>query len=224
MFVKRNPGRKGPSNRQVYVPHDQRELNPSPIPIRTQKEAEFYYKQLQGMGLINPPTDNYKPEIIIIKKVQQNTWITFDMNETDQSIKTSTIRSSDCDAYDIYGNKLDKTKYDLVNILNQTGYKLYPILCTGALTFYNGTAVSRNMYSVELNGNRNTIPVAAETNYRIYNDWPDFVKAYPCHQNGDLLYCCYSDSSSTSTPVFFNAYQPYFNARCYEITCIVVPQ
>ena len=60
MLVNRKSTRKGPKYSQIYVPHDQRQLNPPPRIIQTEKEAQNYLHQLKQMGYINTPKRSYE--------------------------------------------------------------------------------------------------------------------------------------------------------------------
>lgn len=227
MFNRRKRSyRKGPPTNQIYVPHDQRNINQDPIPITTEKQAQYYYKQLYDMGYIQEPVDNYTPNVLLITRTNTANWLYFHL-DYDQSVKDSNITADSCNVYDMNGNELDKTKYDLVNILNQNGYKLYPVLCRSQLGFVNTTSSSRNLTKKYLDTSYvdENVSVAANSYYGIGDAHPQQWRAgYPINQEDIYFWVDYDDMSSTATPFMYQGSSFNFQFASRQMICFVTPQ
>lgn len=129
MFNKRRRSyRKGPPANQIYVPHDQRQLNPDPIPIMTEKQAQFYYKQLKDMGYIPPqiPPPDTDYQIFKIGTIDNTYGIKFQLNN-DQTIRWYASLPPNLNVLDMNNQPIDQKYYDQINNkLAQNGYKIYP--------------------------------------------------------------------------------------------------
>lgn len=226
MFNRRKRSyRKGPPANQIYVPHDQRNINQDPIPITTEKQAQYYYKQLYDMGYIQEPVDNYSPNVLLITRTNPANWLYFHL-DYDQSIKNSNINATDCNVYDMNGNELDKTKYDLVNILNQNGYKLYPVLCRSQLGFVNTTSSSKSLTKKFLDTNTSsTVSVSANAYYGIGDAHPQEWRAgFPINQEDIYLWVDYDDMATTATPFMYQGSSFSFQFASRQMICFVTPQ
>lgn len=226
MFNRRRRSyRKGPPANQIYVPHDQRKLTADPIPIMTEKQAQYYYNQLKDMGYIPEPVDNYTPNVLLLTRANPANWLYFHL-DYDQSVKNSNINATNCNVYDMNGNELDKNKYDLVNILNQNGYKLYPVLCRSQLGFVNTTNSSKNLTKKYLDNNTSTnVSVAANSYYGIGDAHPQEWRAgYPINQEDIYFWVDYDDMATTATPFMYQGSSFNFQFASRQMICFVTSQ
>lgn len=170
MFNKRKRSyRKGPPANQIYVPHDQRQLNPNPIPIMTEKQAQFYYRQLKDMGYI-PPQQTQDIQVFQIATADQSYKIKFKL-DADETVTWYGSLPENLNLTDMNGQPIDPQYYgQIVDKLNQNGYKTYPFLLL-------------NEPRIENHSTDQTVPVqgiynSASTNFYTVNVQPGHYTSF----------------------------------------------
>lgn len=191
MFNKRRRSyRKGPPANQIYVPHDQRQLNPDPIPIMTEKQAQYYYKQLKDMGYIPPqiPPPETDYQIFKIGTIDNTYGIKFQLN-ADQSIRWYASLPPNLNVLDINNQPLDQKYYDQINNkLAQNGYKIYPGKLLYQPALYNDQSSGYVKVDGLYNSDANTTLYSQQVQAGHNTSWNYIQTAYISSIAGDLAY------------------------------------
>lgn len=229
MFNRRRRSyRKGPPANQIYVPHDQRNINQDPIPITTERQAQYYYKQLYNMGYIPqppPPVEPPLPDIVVINS-PQNISILFSINSYNQYMVNDNINSTDgFTLQDLYGNPLTISQDIQNNILNKNGFRLYPIIVNGGIGFLNSANVQRPFWDYEISTQHTAqYQLAAQEFYNLSSHYSDFGQAMCCRNGDNLTLIPYNNMSVEDTPdIFYIKLNATSKIGCNTITCLVVP-
>lgn len=225
MFNKRRRSyRKGPPANQIYVPHDQRKLTNDPIPIMNESQAQFYYKQLKDMGYIPTPEPPRPLDVIKIKMTDPDKSVLFNVDNQNQHIKDQNFNSTNCQVYDVYDNPIPLDKYDLVNIVDENGYYLFPILAQSDLRMYNGLSSSQTCSYGDIdtwNGQNTT--VAGHSDFKVSESFPWFTAAYVGATANRNFFFLYGQNTTTNNADMVMAPPSSFYLKCDYLTCLVFP-
>lgn len=220
MFIKRTRSTiRGPTQRQTYVPHDQRQVNTEPTPIKTEKMAQYYYNQLKNMGYLQQSI----PQIVTVNIINQDDYCSFDLDATTQGFNTSNIDSNTCYLTDINGNALDIKPDIQNNILNQQGYKLYPIIVNGDFGYFNGTESNKTAYLTDMDGGSSTSKTVSSRSYwKISTNYSYFTQAYVAASGTNMLLILYKDNSTAGQYDLIYASKTSFYIYTKKVICILL--
>lgn len=217
--------RRGPTYRQTYVPHDQRQLNTQPTPIMDEKTAQYYLNQLKQMGYIQQDP----PYIVTIKHKDSDGQITFDLKD-DLSLGTGgTITSANMQVLDIYGKPYFNPLISNEDILNRVGVKLYPIMAKGGLGVYNADSSSQNVYFKDIDSsnahNPGTVSVGSHSFWYASSSSSTtiFDRALVSKDDTDLFYLSYVPNMADNWPDVIYCPASLFYLVCEELTVLVYP-
>lgn len=217
---RRRSYRKGPPSNQIYVPHDQRKLTADPIPIQTEAQAQFYYKQLLDMGYI----ENRPLDVIKVEMTDPSKMVLFNVDNQNQHIKDQNFNSTNCKVYDIYDNPLPLDKYDLVNILDENGYYLFPIIAQDDLRMYNGLSSSQTCSYGDIDTwtGQNTT-VAGHSDFKVSETFPWLTAAYVGATALRNYFFLYGQNTTTNNADMVMAPPSAFYLKCHKLTLLVFP-
>lgn len=209
---------KGPPFRQIYVPHDQRLLNYKPIPITNEFQAQYYLEQLKNMGYVR----NQFPQVVSVHITNTDNFISFDLNPQTQGFANTNVDSDRCYLTDIQNHPLQISQEIQNKILNQQGYRLYPIIVTGSIGFRNGSSSTKTYYGRDMDvGTSTGYPVPANTYDSIVSTHPYFTQAYCMASGNNMMLTLYSDNTEVNRYDMFYASKQSFYIWCKTVTCLV---
>lgn len=224
MFNRRRRSyRKGPPANQIYVPHDQRNLNQDPIPITTERQAQYYYKQLHDMGYIpdiTPPTPVFTMPDVIVIKAHQNGYCLFSIDSATLQMVNQNMDESpnNYDIQDVKGNVLSIDSNTKRAILEQDGYTLFPFMITSNLGFHNDySAAASFMYYDADSNQRGSSEVGSGDNF----NFPSLNTAFCTRNYTDLMLMPHEENRPYSSNDLYSAISSFFRIKAGSVTCFI---
>lgn len=169
--------------------------------------------------------DSY-PYIVTIKPKQSGpTYIQFGLNSSDQSLgPDGNINSDNMDVYNIIGKPYQSPVLSNSNILNQVGCKLYPIIATDSLGFYNVTNEQQKFNFRDMDSGSGSNKFVSANNYSFISTWyPYFNQAYVSASGGLLCFTLYGPNSEPANTDVAYCSTSLFLMIAKQLTVLVVP-
>lgn len=219
LINRKRSARRGPTFKQSYVPHDQRQINTEPTPIKDERTAQYYLRQLISKGYVNP-----YPYIVTIKNKDDEDSIRFEITNNQALGTHGNINSNDMEIVDIFGNPYNSPMISNADILDRVGCILMPIIATGSLGVYNATNESHDIkYRDNDNNTGGSRTVASHKYYYISDNYSYFQEAYTSASGQNMYFWLHNSNTTAANYDCAFCDINYFYLNCKRLTVLVYP-